>query len=602
MRVQLHHGLLGAAVLLVLAAVHGQASAQWLSPGALSTAHAGLDGDQHCASCHASGSRVSEPACLHCHADIARQGVRAAGLHGASFVGQACVKCHVEHLGEPSALIRWPGPDARRFDHARTALPLRGAHADLACARCHDRDNERGHATYLGLETRCASCHEDPHAGRLGPQCQQCHDETRFGRLELGSFDHARARFPLDGQHARVPCAKCHADPPRYRGLAFSDCDSCHQDPHAGRLSAGCKHCHEARSWTSIIMPRLSHPGLSLGGGHEQVSCERCHDAGRQRLPSAGKRCVDCHAPIHEAAFGERCDACHADIRWLGLPAALGRKLHGLTAFPLRGAHTGAPCAGCHLPELPSALRFRRVDHARCAACHVDAHGGGLRARGDCATCHGETQFAPSNVSPEIHAGFGFPLEGAHAATACSGCHRHEARPRTRWGTDRRTCQSCHENPHGSRFAQELAAKGCGGCHGSRNWSVLGFDHAVWPLTGAHAEAGCAACHGPTTQPRAAPRRCEGCHDDVHAGQFRLSGALRTCDACHGTAAFTLPRFDHAQVAGYALTGKHAAAPCAKCHPSVQLHDGERAQLFRLGYSACADCHADPHSDPGAAR
>lgn len=595
----LAHRLLQCCVVLLLAGLSSRVGAQWLSPGTLSAAHASLDGDQHCASCHASGARVSEPGCLHCHADIAQQRLRASGLHGTSFKNEACVKCHVEHLGRQTPLIRWPGPDATRFDHARTSWPLRGAHAELACVKCHDRKNERGQRSYLGLDAQCGSCHEDPHQGRLGTRCQQCHGQTKFERLDLTRFDHALARFALEGRHAELKCAQCHGEPARYRELAFSDCDSCHQDPHAGRLRGDCKSCHEARAWTSIVMPRSAHPGLALGGGHARLACERCHDAGRQQAPSAGSRCVDCHAVVHEAAFGERCADCHAEIRWLGLAPALGRQAHSLTEFPLRGSHTRAPCAGCHLPELPAAQRFRQVDHALCSACHVDAHGGSLRARGDCTSCHDESHFAPSRVSADIHAGFGFALEGAHAATPCSDCHRQRARPRALWSLERQTCASCHANPHGSQFAADVAAKGCGGCHTSQDWGVLTFDHAFWPLTGVHASTRCADCHGksPGGAPlKAAPKACEGCHEDVHAGQFRLTGSARTCGDCHTTTGFEIARFDHAERAGYPLTGKHAQTPCASCHPQVTLRNGEQARRYRLGHAACVDCHADPHS------
>lgn len=588
--------------------------AQWLSPGRLSAAHAQLDDDKHCASCHASGSRVAEPGCLRCHSAIEAQRSRSRGLHGTQFRGQTCVECHIEHLGRQVALIRWPGPDASQFDHTSTGWPLRGAHGPLECADCHRRKNERGNATYLGLDRRCGSCHEDPHAGRLGTQCRQCHDETSFRRLELSQFNHDLARFPLRGAHVALDCAKCHQEPGRYRGLAFSDCSSCHVDAHEGRMRAACKACHQPQGWSDLSMPRPLHPGLDIGGGHRPVRCDSCHDAGRARAPSAGRRCVDCHEPVHDAPFGEQCGKCHRGIRWVGLSDALGRSAHGLTEFPLLGAHRRVDCEGCHASDAPVSERYRHVEHQTCAACHADVHRGTLQKRGDCAACHRASGFAPSAIDWQRHADFGFALEGGHAATACSACHRHPDGQRTMWSTHDKRCADCHENPHGSQFTAEIASAGCAGCHTPHDWGVLAFEHTFWPLTGSHGLIGCTACHAatagtPSAQPQAAraqfqglPRSCEGCHDDVHAGQFRLSAPRRSCDECHTTEAFKLASFDHARVAGYRLEGQHQQAACAQCHPGVHLHNGEEVVRYRLGYNGCAACHADPHTEAKGTR
>lgn len=586
------------------------AHAQLLSPGPLSEAHAALRGDGQCQSCHASGTQVAEPRCLDCHEDIRAQQRRGAGLHGGAFRGRRCASCHVEHLAETSSLIRWPGPDPKRFEHKQTGWPLRGAHEKTGCRDCHDEKNERGAATYLGVDRRCGSCHEDPHEKRFGERCADCHDETSWKRLDLASFDHALARFPLDGAHARVACADCHKTPPVYRELRFSDCKSCHEDPHAGRYEPSCKSCHVADAWDRIVMPRAQHPGLSLAGGHKATACSACHDAGSTKAPSRGTRCVSCHDEVHEAAFGDRCEQCHEDVRWTGLADAVGRRAHAQTPFALKGAHDEVACASCHLPELPREKRYRGLSFGRCADCHADAHRGSLREHGDCSTCHDPIGFAPSQVEAGLHARFGFPLEGGHAATACSACHAQTGQPgapRTSWQRGGAPCADCHQNPHGPQFASEIAAGGCGQCHSPAGWGLSRFAHSAWPLTGAHATAACSACHHPTEQDRrtgsgasyrGAPRSCEGCHDDVHAGQFRTIEPVRSCEGCHGTAQFGLPAFDHAESARYPLEGKHAQTPCAGCHPGVRLASGEEVTRYRLGYRACADCHADPHAVP----
>ncbi|MET0342814.1 MAG: hypothetical protein ABW252_17535 [Polyangiales bacterium] len=591
------------------------ARAQLLSPGPLSQAHAQLEGDGKCQSCHASGAQIAETRCSECHQDVARDRQRKEGLHGGAFRGQACASCHVEHLGRRVALIRWPGPERARFDHTQTGFALQGAHAKVACADCHEQKNARGAATFLGAEPRCASCHEDPHEKRFGDRCETCHSETSFGKLELTRFDHDLARFPLDGAHTRVACASCHGKPAKYQGLEFGDCKSCHDDAgrraHEDPLEGACKTCHASESWTKIVMPRAQHPALSLAAGHERTACKTCHDQGLRAPPSRGDTCASCHAPVHEAAFGPRCEQCHASIKWTGLPDAIGRRAHGSTPFPLRGMHGDVACAGCHQPELPRAERYRGLAFDQCASCHADVHRGTLAEHGDCATCHNPLGFAPSLVEPTVHARFGFALEGNHAATACSGCHKQLAAPRLAWSLPEERCQDCHQNPHGTQFAREMKDDGCAHCHQPSGWRMPRFEHTTWPLTGAHASAACSGCHEPSardrdalavTSYRGAPRACAGCHDDVHAGQFQSSAPERSCESCHQTAAFALPSFDHAETARYPLEGAHAEASCASCHPSVTLKNGDQATRYRLGYQKCSDCHADPHGVPGEAR
>jgi hypothetical protein len=67
--------------------------------------------------------------------------------------------------------------------------------------------------------------------------CTHCHATTSF---KLPRFDHARlGRYPLEGEHARLECDKCHAPATlrngeqavRYR-LGYRRCGDCHKNPH----------------------------------------------------------------------------------------------------------------------------------------------------------------------------------------------------------------------------------------------------------------------------------------------------------------------------------------------------------------------------------
>jgi hypothetical protein len=588
------------------------ARAQLLSPGELSRAHAALEGDTRCFECHSSGRRTDDALCTKCHRDVASSVRAGTGLHGKAFRGKPCSECHVEHRGASSQIIRWPGGSQARFDHAQTGYRLEGAHAKAECAACHTTKNERGAPTFIGVPRDCASCHKDPHEKRLGNDCSKCHDETSWKRVELQRFDHALARFALRGKHADVQCSQCHGEPPKtkYHPLEFSSCTSCHKDPHENHFGGECTSCHNEKSWTDVSMQRGAHPGLSLGGGHANVRCASCHDRGNTKPPSRGGRCVACHQNVHDAKLGTDCAECHKRIQWLGVADPIGRAVHEKTAFPLSGLHREVECTDCHAPKLAPEKRYRQLAFARCLDCHKDPHGGSLTEHGggDCKSCHDEHGFLPTHFGVAAHSATSFPLIGKHAAVACGLCHG-DAHPRLQLGLEKRECAQCHANPHGAQFSSELAAGGCAHCHSPTGWDVPKIDHKTWPLTGAHARTACASCHDESTGARTAgegasyrgvPRDCEGCHEDTHRGQFRLSEPARGCADCHGTEAFQIPRFDHARSAGYPLEGAHEQVKCEQCHLKAELRNGEEAVRYRLGYRRCADCHKDPHA--GATR
>ncbi|MGE0784483.1 MAG: hypothetical protein AB7S26_02265 [Sandaracinaceae bacterium] len=599
------------ALTLAVGLVTGRAEAQLLSPGPLSSDHHELDGDTGCARCHESGRRVSASLCNTCHQDVARTIRARTGLHGREYQGRDCGSCHVEHRGRSTALVRWPSGGRDNFDHALSGWRLEGAHQRVQCSGCHDRRNSRGHATFLSQSNACRSCHEDPHSRRFGTNCASCHSQTRWSEVRMEQFDHSRTRYPLRGAHQRVDCAGCHGTPSRWTGIQFSQCSSCHRDPHAGQYGGNCSGCHTVSAWSELGAVRENHPGLRLVGGHRSTACESCHDRGVNTSPSRGSACVSCHRAVHEAPFGNRCEGCHASIRWTGLPERVSLRAHERTPFPLVGEHRETECSACHREELPREERWRQLTFGRCADCHQDPHSGEFASRegGECAQCHNESGFAPTQFGVDAHAHTSFALEGLHTAVACGGCHRNE-RPRLDWHVADRACADCHENPHGDQFASEMARGGCAACHSDRGWDRPNIDHSTWPLDGAHALVACGSCHSPTEADRhtgqgasyrGVPRECEGCHEDEHAGQFRLSAPQRACTVCHSTASFAIAHFDHEHIADYPLVGRHAAAECAACHPSVALEGSEdQVTRYRLGYRECSDCHADPHA--GASR
>jgi len=610
MRLAVFLRILCLAVVSIVLSSARAARAQLLSPGPLSKEHASLEGDQHCNDCHSSGKRVDQGGCLKCHGDLGTRIAAGQGLHGREYKGKPCESCHVEHLGG-NAPVRWPGGDASKLDHALTGWILRGAHQKTPCAKCHSRVNERGHPTYLGAPSACASCHKDVHDNRFGATCTGCHNESAWKELNLDGFNHDRARFPLRGAHPKVPCAQCHADPPRYVDLKFEACTDCHKDPHQGKLGAGCTNCHNETRWTiaSFLQIGTKHPGTSLANGHAKVACRACHDRGNLLPPSKGSECVSCHQPVHEAPFGRGCATCHGSIQWLDLPRAIGLGAHGKTAYPLTGKHESVNCVNCHKADLPRDARYRKLAFGRCDNCHRDRHQGEFAKsdHGECNPCHNTAGFRPPLFAVAAHASTSFPLVGKHIASPCSSCHKQE-RPLLDLRVPKQACADCHANPHGNQFAKEMSDGGCAHCHEPTGFKLPKIDHSIWPLTGAHATTTCDGCHHPTAADRKAgqgasyrgvPRACGGCHDDAHFGQFRLTAPVRECDRCHTTTAFKIASFDHDAIAGWELTGAHVRTSCAKCHGPATLADGRSTTRWRLPSRECRFCHANPHEPRG---
>lgn len=221
-----------------------------------------------------------------------------------------------------------------------------------------------------------------------------------------------------------------------------------------------------------------------------------------------------------------------------------------------------------------------------CSECHEDKHHGEFKV--DCAGCHGVDAWSPSTFGVAQHAKLTkYALDGKHVATPCSGCHPG-AKPRLSFIVGGTACLDCHQGPHGADRGD------CERCHTTGAWQAWKADHRSWPLTGGHTRTACASCHpgltatDPPAKFRGIAKACTACHDDAHAGQF---APARDCARCHTTESFRGP-FDHKR---FPIEGAHASLACAKCHPTVALRGGDRAVRYKLGFSACRDCHANPH-------
>jgi hypothetical protein len=389
--------------------------------------------------------------------------------------------------------------------------------------------------------------------------------------------------------HAKIEgeCASCHDRSDRNRQAAL--CAGCHeniaedlrtQQGFHGRLIGGermqCRACHSEHQGRDADIVRFvpeqfdhSRTDFALQDMHAALPCGSCHAADK-RFRDAPSGCHDCHRDDepHAGKLGTDCASCHETSAWSRI-----RFDHGRTDFPLNGRHDGLACAACHLQN-----RYEGTPQ-RCVSCHApdDPHRG---SRGDdCGKCHTTAQWATRKFD---HAGeTGFALDGAHAQTACTGCHT-SGRMQDPIPKD---CHGCHkaQDAHAGRFGVE-----CATCHDAIRWRQTHFDHAreaKFELLGAHAELDCHACHSAAVSKQKLARECVACHrgNDVHAGRLGAE-----CESCHVPDGWRVDvAFDH-DLTDFPLIGLHVAVPCEQCHLTPAYKDGP---------SDCYGCHrsADKH-------
>ncbi len=573
-----------------------------ISPGPLATAHATLEGPAQCTQCHGGRRDPMGAQCLSCHKDIAWETERARGLHGSSEVkGTPCSSCHPDHAGRDFNMVKWPDGSAAKFDHQRAGWVLKQEHAKAECQDCHTaryavspaaklsvRKTGQG---YTGLETTCASCHEDVHRAALGPNCATCHDAASW--TATPGFSHDTTAYKLTGKHEEVKCDKCHLDArlspksdgrghliPVYKPVSFATCADCHSDPHKGTLGPKCADCHGTAGFKVIDKNRFD---------------------------------------------------------------------HDRTKYPLTGKHASVQCAACHRDFSTPALK--KPAYATCASCHRDAHNGTatLAGRpGDCADCHAVSGFSPSTYTVASHATTRYPLEGKHTGVKCSACHTTStaATAVKQFGSSKvvmrpaiARCSSCHADDHGGQLAATANKGECAACHRVAGWTPSTFDSAAhaktWlALDGRHQEVSCTDCHGTTRTSlpplgttvalgkanfrfKLAETNCQACHVDPHRGRFATGGARAKgagCLACHDSRVFhpsSTTVVAHAEF-GFALEGGHRATPCSACHKELGRPAGaKQSSLVRAGGSFgdlrfeashdCAACHRTPHGTQFAA-
>lgn len=551
--------------------------------------------DTKCEACHATKYRVGEAATL------------SARKSNAGWVGleRDCVSCHKTDDVHDGALdasceschdaARWD--KAPKFDHDKADYRLDGKHVDVACDKCHltprlktrtNADGERVPLFKPVAYKECASCHADPHKGRLSAKCSECHTTTGFSVIDKREFNHALTRYPLKGDHASVPCAGCHGKDMARKSPPYASCASCHEDSHRGEATLGgkavdCAACHRLEGFTPATFTVAQHrqAAYALEGKHQVVKCASCHTA-RPMPPAAApvasiarsatavrirmkaSQCADCHDDAHGGQLAARvpastCESCHTVSGFA--PSTFGLVAHARLRLPLEGRHAAIACAACHgaaRPGLPAWTTTASLGTAKavlagvdpaCTSCHVDPHAGrystagGAAGDGTCRSCHGADSFRPSRVDVATHASYALPLEGAHRAVPCVACHAELAKRGT--GStlvaaargvpslpfavaERRACATCHETPHGAQFASRKDGGACESCHDVGAFApATRFDHerASFSLKGAHMAVACEGCHKREPAAGAPPGTTRVTYRPLSAA----------CESCHAT-------------------------------------------------------------------
>jgi len=515
----------------------------------------------------------------------------------------ACERCHTE--------ISWKPRKARmQFDHndkADAEFPQEGAHADVACGKCHPKAQFNLKRKRPG---NCGNsgCHVSSHEGHLfdTKACEWCHSPT-FGSLKKFEFNHAaRTRFKLAGAHGKLTCYTCHT---KARGERKPDraCANCHADdnPHRNRFAKfgrpvpACQTCHPESSFRPTEFNHGRHTRFPLRGKHAQADCRDCH-RGKQphdfenfeKSTNHGQRCMSCHRhknvhngeftdlpknkPVFREKDGKRvlvqtCLECHATEGSLRMTEEGIEGVHGKRGtWPLVGGHAKVECDKCHKDN-----QFADTPKQCGVRCHEDSlHQGSL---GDeCDKCHSpgtwdDDRFDHNSDDTD------WPLNGLHRTVpSCEDCH-----PGRIYANTPRNCAAtgCHakDDAHRGRLGDQ-----CESCHLETGENI--FNHNLqsdYKLDGAHLTTACGECHPSITfKPR--PKDCYGggaCHPEpeVHEGQF---GTL--CESCHTTRTFKDIKPLH-DVGDFALKGSHDNLACTRCHIDSRPLQGTG--------NFCINCH-----------
>jgi len=531
-----------------------------------------------CKECHLDGqyTKISTD-CFSCHEKDYQSSAKIE--HQALGLPTDCLECHTTDPGWAPAKFTlhdtrfFPVYSGQHRGEWNTCTDCHRQEADystFSCIDCHEHnktsmDNEHDEEKdYVYNSAACFACHPT-------------------GDKE-GSFKHDLTTFPLTGKHQGADCLSCHKN--GFAGTS-SDCNTCHEKEFIdsktpGHQAAGiptdCKNCHGTDGWKPSTFSHLA-TGYELTGGHARIEqCSACHLGS---IVTARQECISCHQVQYDNARDHKqnlypieCIQCHSTENWQELSFN-----HGLTKFPLTGAHVTTECAKCHK------LGYTGTS-GECNSCHAANYAGvqvpnhaaaGISVQ--CETCHTTSAWKPSSFN---HLTTGFELSGGHARVVqCSDCHKGTTQDANN------QCIACHQVQYDNAkdHKSKIFPLDCKLCHTLNSWQGTSFNHSAtrFPLTGAHSTTECAKCHqvgyaGTSTE-------CNSCHAPNYAGaqvpNHAAAGLSIQCEDCHTAVAWKPSGFNHTTT-GFELAGGHARIiQCSDCHKGTTVNTPDQ----------CITCH-----------
>jgi len=508
-----------------------------------------------CETCHTVAPYSAQPSeCVDCHQSNYDESLEP--NHVISDMPTTCEVCHTTE--------NWISEE---IDHTQTAFPLQGAHTEIECTTCH--------ANGYDLPTDCQGCHlpdyssttntPSPDHAQYGfsQDCLTCHGQVSW---KPSSFDHDAdlTGFAIQGAHlALLPenCFTCH-ETAQWTGLS-SDCFSCHQSNFESTSEPDhdaygypqnlCETCHSQDVWEPAI---FDHAATS-------ISCVTCHMV---------QYTATTDPPHTELAYPTDCETCHSQDAWS--PSSFVHDVEA-TGFLSDGAHLNINCSSCHESYNPPS----EIRTCASASCHQDSYSASSNppheAMGfsqNCVDCHTTTAWEPSSFQHnELNTGY--PLEGAHANTACQSCH-------SPWQiiAEVRTCAdgSCHLPDYNSATDPNHASASfpleCEICHAMTAWEPATFNHdgQYFPIySGQHRNEwnDCSQCHVDANDFAVFTCFGGGCHNVSEMNDEHCEGA--DCESCDGHT--------------YPATGV-TSTDCFTCHPTGDEDDcdGDLLNFFKL--------------------
>ncbi len=266
-----------------------------------------------CEKCHKPGKPLKGLKynnCADCHSDYH------VGQFAKAATSLKCEKCHTVFGYSPSKYTI--------ANHDTSGYPLAGSHLAVPCILCHMKikmadgsDNVR----FKYDSAHCKDCHKNPHKDQVdkylkGDGCEFCH---KVDSWKKSTYDHAKAKFALEGKHIKADCVVCHKPVNgeksvyQFAGLPKT-CQECHKDIHQGQFAKAvkvkkteqmltdCTRCHTPNSWKAEKFDHARDSVFKLDGAHLKVVCGGCHKK---------KKIDDVEYAVYKP-LEVTCSSCHA--------------------------------------------------------------------------------------------------------------------------------------------------------------------------------------------------------------------------------------------------------------------------------------------------